>query len=130
MERKFKQKGVAKFEGLNIGKNNAVVLKFKLPYDEIITSVELLQGLNTDITVKAKVPNKDASVLGLFTIGGINFDRDGNAVVTFKSLVNNVNLDKICSVVDEEYIQLMFLAILELPDSSDEDEGGAEEWQD
>lgn len=129
MERKFKQKGVAKFEGLNIGKNNAVVLKFKLPYDEIITSVELLQGLNTDITVKAKIPNKDASVLGLFTIGGINFDRDGNAVVTFKSLVNNVNLDKICSVVDEEYIQLMFLAILELPDSA-EDEGGAEEWQD
>lgn len=128
MEKKFKQKGVASFEGMTIGKNKTVQVKFKLPYDEIITSVELLQGLNTDITVKAKIPNKEAMVLGLFTIGGVNFDRDGNAVIPFKSLTDNVNLDNICSLVDEEYIQLMFLAVLELPDNTDE--GGAEEWED
>ena len=54
MEKKFKQKGIATFEGLSIGKNKTVQVKFKLRYDEILTSVELLQGLNNDITVHAK----------------------------------------------------------------------------
>ena len=55
------------------------------------------------------------------------FDKDGNATIPFKSLVDNVNLDNICSLVDEDYIQLRFQAIIELPDTS---EGGGEEWED
>jgi len=65
--------------------------------------------------------------LGIFTIGAVNFDKDGNATIPFKSLVDNVNLDNICMLVDEDYIQLRFQAIIELPDTS---EGGAEEWED
>lgn len=127
MEKKFKQKGIVTFEGLNIGKNRTVQVKFKLRYDEILTSVELLQGLNSDITVHAKTAIGSPMNLGIFTIGGINFDKDGNAIIPFKSLVENVNLDNICSLVDEEYIQLRFQAIIELPDNS---EGGDEEWED
>lgn len=131
MEKKFKQKGIATFEGLSIGKNKTVQVKFKLRYDEILTSVELLQGLNNDITVHAKGATGKAQNLGLFTIGAVNFDKDGNATIPFKSLVDNVNLDAICNLVDEEYIQLRFMAVLELPDANVEDaEGGEDEWQD
>lgn len=130
MQKKLKQKGIAHFEGFSIGKNGTVQLKFKLRYDEIMTSVELLSGLNTDITIHAKVPSMSKAVnLGMFTIGGINFDRDGNAVIPFKSLTENVNLDNICAILEEEYIQLKFMAVLELPDSGEE-EGGSEEWED
>lgn len=129
MEKKFKQKGIATFEGLSIGKNKTVQIKFKLRYDEIVTSVELLQGLNTDITVQAKTVDSNPMNLGIFTLGGVNFDKDGNATIPFKSLVDNVNLDNICSLVDEDYIQLRFLAVLELPDNEVE-EGGEEEWED
>ena len=128
-EKKFKQKGVATFEGLTIGKNKAVVVKFELRYDEILTSVELLQGLNNDITVHAKAEDTGVMSLGMFTIGAVNFDRDGNATIPFKSLVDNVNLDNICKLVDKEYIQLRFSAIIELPDNSSESEG-AEQWED
>lgn len=128
MEKKFKQKGIATFEGLTIGKNKTVQVKFKLRYDEILTSVELLQGLNNDITVHAKTPSSNPMSLGIFTIGSVNFDKDGNATIPFKSLVDNVNLDNICSLVDEEYIQLRFQAIIELPDNGNE--GGGEEWED
>lgn len=128
-EKKFKQKGVATFEGLTIGKNKAVVVKFKLRYDEILTSVELLQGLNNDITVHAKAEDTGVMSLGMFTIGAVNFDRDGNATIPFKSLVDNVNLDNICKLVDKEYIQLRFSAIIELPDNSSESED-AEQWED
>lgn len=133
MEKKFKQKGIATFEGLSIGKNKTVQLKFKLRYDEIVTSVELLQGLNNDITVHAKTVDSNPMNLGIFTLGGISFDKDGNATIPFKSLVDNVNLDNICSLVDEDYIQLRFQALIELPDNSDDnsEEGGAEEeWED
>lgn len=129
MEKKLKQKGIATFEGMSIGKNKTVQVKFKLRYDEILTSVELLQGLNSDITVHAKTAIGSPMNLGIFTIGGINFDKDGNAIIPFKSLVENVNLDNICSLVDEEYIQLRFMAIIELPDNETE-KGGGEEWED
>ena len=133
MEKQFKQKGVATFEGFTIGKNKAVQVKFKFRYDEVLTSVNLLQGLNSDITIHAKVPSKKAVNLGMFTIGAVNFDRDGNATIPFKSLTENVNLENICSLVEEEYIQLRFTAVLELPESEVEeieDKEGAEEWED
>ena len=127
MEKKFKQKGIATFEGLNIGKKKTVQLKFKLRYDEILTSVELLQGLNNDITVPPQAATGNPMSLGLFTIGAVNSDTDGDATIPFKSLVDNVNLDNMCALVDEDYIQLRFQAIIELPDTS---EGGGEEWED
>ena len=129
MEKKFKQKGVATFQSLSIRRNKTVQLNFKLRYDEILTSVELLQGLNSDITVHAKIGDNKPVNLGIFTIGAVNFDKDGNATIPFKSLVDNVNLDNINSIIDEDYIQLRFMAIIELPDNGSE-EGGAEEWED
>ncbi len=131
MEKKrFKQKGIAEFQGLSIGKNKTVQVKFKLRYDELLTSVNLLQGLNSDITVHAKCGTGKAMNLGIFTIGAVNFDKDGNAMIPFKSLTDNVNLDNICSLVDEEFIQLRFMAVLELPDSSVTEKEGGEEWED
>ena len=129
-EKKFEQKGIAEFQGLSIGKNKTVQVKFKLRYDELLTSVNLLQGLNSDITVHAKCGTGKAMNLGIFTIGAVNFDKDGNAMIPFKSLTDNVNLDNICSLVDEEFIQLRFMAVLELPDSSVTEKEGGEEWED
>lgn len=129
-KKKFKQKGIAEFQGLSIGKNKTVQVKFKLRYDELLTSVNLLQGLNSDITVHAKCGTGKAMNLGIFTIGAVNFDKDGNAMIPFKSLTDNVNLDNICSLVDEEFIQLRFMAVLELPDSSVTEKEGGEEWGD
>ena len=119
-ERQLKQKGIATFEGLTISKSKTVILKVKLRYDEVITSINLLQGLNSDITVHAKVPDRKAMNLGIFTIGAVNFDKDGNATIPFKSMVQNVNLDNICSLTDEDYIQLRFMAVLELPQNEEE----------
>ena len=129
-EKKFKQKGIAEFQGLSIGKNKTVQVKFKLRYDELLTSVNLLQGLNSDITVHAKCGTGKAMNLGIFTIGAVNFDKDGNAMIPFKSLTDTVNLDNICSLVDEEFLPLRFMAVLELPDSSVTEKEGGEEWED
>lgn len=96
----------------------------------MITSINLLQGLNSDITIHAKLSGRKAVNLGLFTIGGVDFDKDGNATVKFKSLVDSVNMDNLCDIMSfdpDDILQLKFLAVLELPDNSenrdDEKEG-------
>ena len=116
MEKNFKQKGVATFGGLNIAKSKVVTLKVKMRYDEVVTSVELLQATNADVTIQAKVGTAKPIELGIFTVDGISFDKDRNATATFKSLVDNVNINNISDIISEDYVQLRFLAVLELPD--------------
>lgn len=129
-QKDMRLKGIATFEGLTVGKNKSVVVKFKLRYDEIVTSVGLLQGLNTDITIQAKIAGAKAMNLGIFTVGALNFDRDGNATIPFKSMVDSVELGNINSLIGEDYIQLRFIAVLELPENEiKEIEGGGEEWE-
>ena len=132
MERELKQKGLATFKSLSVSQKQVVTLKFALKYDELLTSVNLLQGLNTDITIHAKPPVGKALNLGLFRIGSINFDRDGNAVIPFTSMVENVNMNNICDIIQEETIILRFMAVLELPDNSEEtaEKEGGSEWED
>lgn len=126
MEKNFKQKGVASFNGLSISKSKVVTFKVKMRYDEVVTSVELLQATNTDVTIHAKVGTSKPVELGIFTVDGISFDKDRNATATFKSLVDNVNIDNISDIISEEYIQLRFLAVLELPDYEDQKQIGGE----
>lgn len=126
MEKNFKQKGVASFNGLSISKSKVVTFKVKMRYDEVVTSVELLQATNTDVTIHAKVGMSKPVELGIFTVDGISFDKDRNATATFKSLVDNVNIDNISDIISEEYIQLRFLAVLELPDYEDKKQLGGE----
>lgn len=126
MEKNFKQKGVASFNGLSISKSKVVTFKVKMRYDEVVTSVELLQATNTDVTIHAKVGTSKPVELGIFTVDGISFDKDRNATATFKSLVDNVNIDNISDIISEEYVQLRFLAVLELPDYEDQKQIGGE----
>lgn len=109
---------------MNITAKKVVNLTFKMRYDEIVTSINLLQGLNTEITVQAKVSGGKAKNLGLFRLDGIRFDRDGNAVLPFKSLLDNVDMENILEVMDmeeEDILQLRFMAVLELPGMEDEE---------
>lgn len=111
-QRDLKVNGAAEFESINISNQKVVTLKVKMRYDEIITSIHLLQGLNTDITVLAKIDDNKPKSLGIFQIAGISFDKDGNAKIPFKSMVDNVNLVDVMTLVDAQYIQLLFKAIL------------------
>lgn len=113
-EKEMKVRGISKFVSLNISASKVVTLNMLMRYDEIVTSVQLLQGLNNDITVLAKLPLGKPKSLGMFTVNGINFDKDGNAKVTLKSLTQNVELDNITEIIEEDTVQLMFRAIIEL----------------
>ena len=121
MEKNFKKRGIASFNGLNIGKNNQITFKLKLSYEEVVTGISLLQATNTDVTVHAKVGTGKVMDLGIFTISNVTFDRDRNSCVTLKSLLDNINLDNITETITDDIVQFRFMAVLELPDLEKEE---------
>lgn len=126
--KEIKLKGVSKFSGFSISAARVVTLNIIMGYEEIITSVQLLQGLNNDITALAKLGIKKPISLGVFTVNSVNFDKDGNAKVSLKSMVDNVDLDNIMELIEcNDIIQMMFKAVIELPGEVMEDEDEEEE---
>lgn len=121
MEKRLEKKGLAIFNGLTIGKNKVVTIKFKISSNDILTSIELLTGLNNDISVIAKLPSRKPKSLGLFTIGGVSFDKNGIADIPFKGTLDSVNMDAIQEIVasDDDAVNLMFKALIELPDNEE-----------
>lgn len=114
---------------MQVTPSKVVKVSFKFRYDEMITSINLLQGLNSDITIHARLSGRKAVNLGLFTIAGVSFDKDGNATVQFKSAFDSVNMDNISEIISfdpDDILQLKFLAVLELPDNGEEDEEDGE----
>lgn len=122
MEKELKLKSPVAFKSINVTANRVVTLKVTMSFSEMITSVNLLTGLNSDINIVAKIGDRKPCNLGTFTIGSVSFDRDGNATIPFKALVEHVNLNNITDMIGEEYIQLRFKALLELPDNSEDEE--------
>lgn len=116
----LKQKGVAKFQGFNVAASKVVTLKVKIPFNELVTSVKLLQSLNTDVTIHARMDGAKAVNLGMFNIGSVSFDKDGNASAQFKSMMENVDTENICAMADAELVELMYRAIIELPETNEE----------
>lgn len=80
--------------------------------------------MNSDVTVLAKLPDEDKAIsLGVFTIDSNSFNKNHGSLVVLKSLLDSVNIDNICSIVEKENAMIRFLAVLELPDNNENKEG-------
>jgi hypothetical protein len=121
MQKNMNLKGVSTFEGWTVGKNKITTLKLGMRYDEVVTSVNLLQGLDVDITVSAKIPNEKPMQLGLFRVNGLSFDKDGNSKITLQALTDNVELNNISNLIDADAFQVMFKALIEIECEEEED---------
>ena len=68
---KIKLKAVGKYHGHNIKPNKAVDLTLKLEYSELTKTVQMLQLLNENITIAAKVADEKPKVLGMYMVKNI-----------------------------------------------------------
>lgn len=108
----LKQSGVATVKSFSVNKST-VVLKVVLSYEELLTSINMLKACNVDVTIYAKEPLGKGMQLGVFTINDIRFDKDQNCVVTFKSLIDSVNPDNICRIIQSGEVKIKFMAVIE-----------------
>ena len=66
----------------------------KAAYSELVNTIQTMQMLNNDITIKAKV-NKKVLSLGIFRIKQIIIDGDGESKLRFNGLSDYIEMDNL-----------------------------------
>lgn len=123
-----KIKQVVNYSGHNVKTNGSIDLTFKAKYDELTNSMQVLQMLNNDVNITTKIPGvKKPIPLGMFRVKSVNFDGDGESTLKFNSIVDNVEMNNINSIVCKEEFQILLSADIELEE--DEEEESDEEWE-
>ena len=117
-----KVKEVVGYKGHNISANGSVNLTLCADYSELKNTIMLMQMLNNDVRVKAKLPGFNAIKLGIFRIRDIRIDGDGESIIKFNGLNDYIEMDNLNALVTNERFNVMFEADIEEEDGGEEDE--------
>lgn len=102
-----------------------VNLTVKSSYSNLSQTIKLLQMLNNDITLKAKVGRNKPFVIGTFRIKDIVVDGDGESKIKFTSILDYVNASRITDLImiDEDIKEFVLMSECNI----EEEEGESEE---
>lgn len=119
---KITVKEVVSYKGHSIKANGNLDITFTAMYSELTNSIEVLQLLNNDVKIIAKLPGEKAKSLGTFNVKNVTFDGDGQSVLKFTSLCEFVELENINDLVSQENFQIKIEGDVELEDGEGEKE--------
>lgn len=91
----IKVKEVVRYGGHNLSANGAVNLTLKADYSELTNSIKVMQMLNNDVNIKARIPGDKPMKLGIFRVKQIVIDGDGESVLKFNGLNDYIELDNL-----------------------------------
>lgn len=108
----IKVKEVVKYGGHSLSANGSVNFTLKAMYSELPNTIQLMQMLNNDVSIKAKVPNGKPMKLGIFRVKQIVIDDDGESTLKFNGLndyieMDNLNLLPLNTDDNKEFVVLM-----------------------
>lgn len=120
-----KVKQLVEYNGHGLRANGSVDLNLKAKYSNLVNTIQLMQLLNNDITIKARVSNK-VTRLGVFRIKSIVIDGDGESKLKLIGLSDYIEMDELnklpLSNEDAKEFYVMYEA-----DVEDTEEGTEEE---
>lgn len=90
------------------------IVNFKVvaDYNELVNVVPLIQLLNNDIKIGAKLPDEEKPfTIGSFRLNSLKINSDGTSNIHFNSIVDNVKLNKLNNLVVTEKGALITLLI-------------------
>ena len=124
---KVKVKQVVKYGGHSLSANGSVNFTLKAQYSELTNTIKLMQMLNNDVSIKAKVPSGSPMKLGFFRVKQIVIDGDGESTIKFNGLndyieMDNLNLLPLNSDDNKEFVVLMEAELEEEESESDSKE--------
>ncbi len=90
----LKVKQIVQYGGHSLKANGSVDFTLKAAYSELVNTIQTMQMLNNDITIKAKV-NKKVLPLGIFRIKQIIIDGDGESKLRFNGLSDYIEMDNL-----------------------------------
>ena len=124
---KVKVKEVVKYGGHSLSANGSVNFTLKAQYSELSNTIQLMQMLNNDVSIKAKIPGGSPMKLGFFRVKQIVIDGDGESTIKFNGLndyieMDNLNLLPLNSDENKEFV-VMIEAEIEVEEEEGEDDG-------
>ena len=110
--KKIKVKEVVKYIGHSLSANGSVNFNLVAAYSELVHTISLMQLLNNDVMIKAKIPGENPMKLGIFRIKQIVIDGDGESKIKFNGLndyieMDNLNVLPLNSDDTKEFVVLM-----------------------
>lgn len=129
MSKKLKVMQVVTYGGHSLSANGAVNLTLKAEYSELTKTIQAIQMLNEDVTIKAKLVGKKAMKLGSFKIKDIKVDGDGESQLKFAGISDYVEMDNLNLLPLNNEEDKRFQVMLECETEAD-DEGSEEENKD
>lgn len=122
MEQHVEVKVIGKYNGHSVKANQSVDLSIKAGYDQLSQAVCLLQMLNNDVTIKAKVPDTKPFNLGTFRVQAVNVSHDGESVIKFNSMADFTEVNNFTMLFGSDMVILKVEADIEIEDSGDDEE--------
>lgn len=121
-----KVKEVVKYGGHSLSANGSVNFTLKASYSELTNTINMMQMLNNDVSIKAKLPASKPMKLGMFRIKQIVIDGDGESILKFNGLndyieMDNLNLLPLNNDDNKEFI-VMMEAEVEMEEGEDDGE--------
>ena len=117
---------VMKYGGHSLSANGTVSVTFSAMYSELAKSLQLMQLLNEDVTVAAKLPSEKPMPLGTFRVHQLIVDDDGESKVKLRGMSEFVETDSLNSLPlrnsDVPEFQVMFKADIESVEGDEEED--------
>ena len=114
MEQHVEVKLIGKYNGHSVKANQSVDLAVKAGYDQLANSVQLLQMLNNDVTILARVPDAKPFKLGTFRVQAVNISHDGESAIKFNSMADFTEVDNFSKLIGSEMVVLKVSATIEI----------------
>ena len=124
---RFALKCVAHYNGHSLKKNGNIDLSITCDYSELTNYIQLIQALNNDVVIVAKLPEEKPFKLGMFRIKSITVDGDGEGIIKFNSITDYVETDNVNKLIGSERFVAKFTSMIEVEEGGNEDEVQTEE---
>ena len=121
--KEIKVKEVVKYGGHSLSANGSVNFTLKAKYSELPNSIMLMQMLNNDVNIKAKIPGSKPIKLGIFRIKEIKIDGDGESIIKFNGLNDYIEMDNlnVLPMNDSDTKEFIVLMQAEIEEESEDE---------
>lgn len=121
-----KVKEVVKYAGHSLSANGSVNFTLKASYSELTNTIQLMQLLNNDVSIKAKMPGGKPMKLGSFRVKQIVIDGDGESTIKFNGLNDYIEMDNLNVLPQNDSDTKEFVVLME---ADIEEEGELEDGE-
>lgn len=118
-----KVKEVVKYNGHSLSANGSVNFNLKASYSELTNTIQMMQMLNNDVSIKAKLPAGKPMKLGMFRIKQIVIDGDGESTLKFNGLNDYIEMDNLNLLPLNNDDNKEFVIMMEAEIEVEEEEG-------